>query len=153
LLAVSFALVASAQAQTIADYSNVQRAVLAAEMARTADPMAGIKAAPAPAAPASAPPVAPPPQMHAPVPLSPVEPRIDVAGVVQTSKKVLAEVSVGGVAHLLEAGQSVPGTPWAVQSVEVGRVVLAKRVMPTARPGRKVIAKAPTTRVFTLAKL
>jgi type IV pilus biogenesis protein PilP len=136
VVVVSWALAgASVSAQTIADYSRSQRAVIEAEIARnTAKAMAStpvaapVVAAPAPAA-ADKPSPFPP---ATPNPATPGDmPPWTVSGVFLSPSRSVAEVVVDGGAHLLAAGQAVPGTPWRVQSVAADKVVLVH-----ARPGR-----------------
>ncbi|WP_157603782.1 hypothetical protein [Rhizobacter sp. Root1221] len=121
---------ASAHAQTIGDYSRAQRAVIESTIARSAlrPSSGGPVGLPAlPQAAASAPlvplPQAAPPRRDMPEESS--APQVAVTGVVVTPNKALAEVVVDGVAYMLSAGQSVPGTPMTVATVAADRVVLS----------------------------
>jgi len=133
-----------ASAQTIADYSQAQRAVIQAEIARNTAKAMAVSAAssatpPAAAAvPGPAPggvPAAetgvsgrPGPALSASggeAPAGPSDPPSwRVSGVFLSSTRALAEIVVDGVAHWVGAGQAVPGTPWRVQSVAAQQVVL-----------------------------
>ena len=114
-------------AQTIADYSRAQRALLETTMAQAAARSAGMGAsAPAPS-PATAASVAAAPSMPAPhAPLPPTTPAIQVSGVFASSDGALAEVVVNVTPYLLGAGQGVPGTAWHVESIAIDRVVLSR---------------------------
>jgi hypothetical protein len=140
-------------AQTIADYSRAQRAMLEAAMtqaaARSAGPGAPAAAASVPIAAATNPPaaaqaaiasrMAPPPP--------PPSPAVQVSGVFATSAGSLAEVVVDATAYLLCAGEGVPGTAWHVETVAVDRVVLS-------RQGRGAAADAEgSRRTFALPAL
>jgi hypothetical protein len=133
------------RAQTIADYSRAQRAMLEAAMTQAAARSAGL-AASAPASPASVPSGLVPIPLAAgmatiaarPTPPSP-SPVVQVSGVVTTSAGSLAEVVVDASAYLLRAGDGVPGTAWRVETVAIDRVVLS-------RPGRGVVTDAESSR-------
>jgi hypothetical protein len=114
-------------AQTIADYSRAQRALLESTMTQAAARSAGMGAsAPAPV-PAAATSVVPPPPMPAPRwPSAPVTPAIQVSGVFESRDGTIAEVVVNATPYLLGAGQGVPGTSWHVETVAVDRVVLSR---------------------------
>jgi len=113
-----------APAQTIADYSRAQRAMLENAMTQSAARSAGLgAAAPASAASMSAPPAVLP--AHAALP--PPGPSVEVSGVFASSAGAIAEVVVNSTAYLLEPGQRVPGTAWEVRAVAVDRVVLARQ--------------------------
>jgi hypothetical protein len=117
---------AAAQAQTIADYSRVQRALLENAMTQAAARSATLPAsAPGVAAPALA---------------------VRVSGVFATAGSAIAEVAVNDVAYLLVAGEGVPGTAWRVESVALDRVVLARHEAGAGGP-------EPTRRVFSLSVL
>ena len=115
-----------ARAQTIADYSRAQRALLESTMSQAAARSAGF-AASVPVAAASAPtptasnPRPMPPSLPAP------GPGVQVNGVFASGASSVAEVVVDATAYLLQAGQGVPGTPWRVEAVAVDRVVLSRR--------------------------
>ena len=129
-----------AGAQTIADYSRAQRALLETAMAQAAARSAG-QGAPAPAVAASAP-AAPAAARMLPRP-SPPQPDVQVSGVFAASRAVVAEVLVDSTPYLLGAGERVPGTEWLVQAVAVDRVVLAHRgggALADARGGLRVFA-------------
>ncbi|HEY8975487.1 MAG TPA: hypothetical protein VIN75_14815 [Burkholderiaceae bacterium] len=113
-----------AHAQTIADYSRAQRALLESAMTQSAARSAGI-AAPAPASAASMPAaaIAPPTRVTLPPPV----PSIEVSGVFSSSAGAIAEVVVNSTPYLLEAGERVPGTAWEVRAVAVDRVVLGRQ--------------------------
>jgi type IV pilus biogenesis protein PilP len=118
------ALAAPAGAQTIADYSRAQRALLEATMAQAAARSAALGAsspAPASSSPAAAPAV--PSGRRAE---EAAEALVSVGGVFESPARILAEVSVNGVAYLLAAGQPVPGTTWRVDDIAVDRVVLSR---------------------------
>lgn len=133
-----------ASAQTIADYSRAQRAVIEAEIARdNAKAMASAVPVPVPGAmpvPATAPVTAAAtagragpalPGNDRAVPSKNL-PSWQVSGVFLSPTRALAEIVVDGVAHWVGVGQAVPGTPWRVKSVAAQRVVL---VAAQARPG------------------
>jgi hypothetical protein len=117
-----------AQAQTIADYSRAQRALLESTMSQAAARSAGF-GAPAPIAVASVPapaestprPMLPPASAPAPAPA----PGIQVSGVFASSAASVAEIVVNAMPYLLRSGQGVPGTAWRVEAVAVDRVVLS----------------------------
>jgi len=110
-------------AQTIADYSRSQRALLENTMTQAAARSAGLGAS-APSTAASAPVVAaaPAPRLQSPPGLSTVQ----VSGVFASSSGSVAEVVVNATAYLLGTGQGVPGTAWRVESIAIDRVVLAR---------------------------
>ncbi len=114
-----------ARAQTIADYSRAQRALLESAMSQAAARSAGF-AAPAPTLAASVP--APAASMPRPMlPASPAPaPGIQVSGVFASSAVSLAEIVVNETSYLLQSGQGVPGTAWRVEAVAVDRVVLIR---------------------------
>jgi len=135
---------ATAGAQTIADYSRAQRALLENTMTQAAARLAGFGAsAPAAMASTAAPAVAPPaPVMR--LPLLPPAPAVQVSGVFVSSAGVVAEVVVNATTYLLGAGQGVPGTGWHVEALSIDRVVLSRRVNDgdggDAQGARKVFA-------------
>ncbi len=135
-------------AQTIADYSRVQRAALESAMTQAAARSAAVPAS-TPGTVTPAPAVAPS-QMQRP-PQSPV-PTVQVSGVFATSASAIAEVAVDRTAYLLAAGQGVPGTAWRVESVAVDRVVLNRRV-PRTPAGAEADAPESARRVFVLPQL
>ena len=116
-----------ARAQTIADYSRAQRALLESTMSQAAARSAGF-GAPAPAVAASVPAVT----ASMPRPMLPTRPAtvpspgIQVSGVFASSAAALAEIVVNSTPYLLQAGQGVPGTAWRVEAVAVDRVVLGR---------------------------
>jgi type II secretory pathway component PulC len=117
-----------AQAQTIADYSRAQRALLESTMSQAAARSIGFAAsAPNVAVPASTPAPAASPQRSTPPSLPAPGPGVQVSGVFASSAVSVAEVVVDATAYLLQAGQGVPGTPWRVEAVAVDRVVLSRR--------------------------
>ena len=134
-----------AKAQTIADYSRAQRAMLETAMAQAAARSAGLGAS-APASPSSAP-TAPPSTSLLAAPVvgisrvtsPPLSPAVQVSGVFATSAGSLAEVVVDATAYLLRAGEDVPGTAWHVETVAIDRVVLS-------RQGRGTVADAEGSR-------
>ena len=133
-------------AQTIADYSRTQRALLESTMSQAAARSAGL-AASAPAMSASAPAVAvgiaPPPRLALP----PLAPTLQLSGMFASRDGALAEILVNGTAYLLGAAQAVPGTAWHVESIAVDRVVLV-------RPGGATSPGAEGThKVFPLPDL
>ena len=111
-------------AQTIADYSRAQRALLENAMAqaaaRSATPVAS-----APVAAASAPVVPTVAVGHPSLP--PPQPAVQVSGVFAAARGAVAEVVVDGTPYLLRAGEPVPGTAWQVRAVAIDRVVLTRR--------------------------
>jgi hypothetical protein len=117
-------------AQTIADYSQAQRAWLQTAMTQSAA-RAAHTAPSAPSAPAAQG-VAPAVPAPGPVPLRalpqlPRSPALHVSGVFSSGTVALAEILVDATAYLLEPGQSVPGTGWQVDVVAVDHVVLSQR--------------------------
>lgn len=121
------------EAQTIADYSRAQRAMLETAMAQAAARSAGLGAS-APASASSAPMAGPATSLlAAPVAaasrmtLPPPSPTVQVSGVFATSVGALAEVVVDATAYLLRAGEGVPGTAWHVETVAIDRVVLSRQ--------------------------
>jgi type IV pilus biogenesis protein PilP len=144
-MALALSVLASASsAQTIADYSRAQRTLLEATMAQAAARSAALAASAATPS-ASAATAAP----SAPVPRAPEAPEaiVSVGGVFETPVRAVAEIGVNGTVYLLTAGQSVPGTPWRVDTVAVDRVVMT-------RPGSRALAShgEPTriARAFSL---
>jgi len=157
-----------ASAQTIADYSQAQRAVIQAEIARnTAKAMAGsVTSSGIPPALAAVPGPAPlvlpgagsgvsgraGPEMAAGASATPAGstdlPSWRVSGVFLSSTRALAEIVVDGVAHWVGAGQAVPGTPWRVQSVAAQQVVL---VPAQARHGGRRSAQAKVLKLPAVA--
>ena len=113
-----------AGAQTIADYSRAQRALLESAMSQSAARSAGM-AASAPAVGASAPVAAAVPMPHPSAPVLP--PAVQVSGVFSSRDGAVAEVVVNATAYLLATGQGVPGTPWHVEAIAVDRVVLGRQ--------------------------
>lgn len=137
-----------AQAQTIADYSRAQRALLESTMSQAAARSAGF-GAPAPIAVASAPAPAEstPRPMLPPAPAPAPAPGIQVSGVFASSAASVAEIVVNATSYLLRSGQGVPGTAWRVEAVAVDRVVLS-------RHGRVATADADgVVKVFALPAL
>jgi hypothetical protein len=53
---------------------------------------------------------------------------LSVDGVFIARSRVLAQVSVNGVVHMLTQGQDVPGTSWQVQTIASHQVVLGKKM-------------------------
>jgi type II secretory pathway component PulC len=138
--------VPSANAQTIADYSRAQRALLESAMAQASARSAGVGAAvPAAAASmaASAPPV-PMPRMALPS----ATPMVQVSGVFAARDEAVAEVVVNATAYLLGVGQGVPGTSWRVDAVAVDRVVLTRQgaASPTDPDGARKVFALPALR-------
>ena len=133
------------EAQTIADYSRAQRAMLETAMAQAAARSASLGAS-APAFPSSAPMAAPATSLlAAPVAAAsrmtspPPSPTVQVSGVFATSAGSLAEVVVDATAYLLRSGEGVPGTAWRVETIAIDRVVLS-------RQGRGTVANAVGSR-------
>jgi type IV pilus biogenesis protein PilP len=131
---------AEPRAQTIADYSRAQRALLESTMSQAAARSAG--AAPSVSATgASAPSVAAAtatlPRRAAPPPA----PTLQVHGMFASRDGAVAEIVVNGTTYLLGAAQAVPGTAWQVESIATDRVVLARpggAAAPGAEGPRKV---------------
>lgn len=142
----------AAGAQTIADYSRSQRAVIEAEIARNNAQSTGGRASATPlplpgaAGPAALPSPSRPPER--PLPPIEVEPRLSVSGVFVSARHAVAEVIVEGVPYMLSAGQDVPGTAWRVQKVTVERVVLGGHADSGA--SRKGSPRSASSRVFHL---
>ncbi len=125
LASCTLALTASAAAaQTIADYSRAQRAMLESTMSQAAARSAGL-AASAPAVAASAIVATPMPALRMAVPV--MSPAIQVSGIFSAHEGAVAEVVVNATAYLLGVGQGVPGTPWHVETIAVDRVVLGRQ--------------------------
>ena len=124
---VSYALVLVAPlvgAQTIADYSRAQRALLESTMSQAAARSAGMAASvPVMAASTSVAASAPLPRMAMPA----VAPAVQVSGVFAARGGAVAEVVVNATAYLLGAGQRVPGTAWHVETIAIDRVVLGRQ--------------------------
>ena len=138
---------ACAPAQTIADYSRSQRAVLEATMSQNAARAAALVANAASASAATPGAAASAAALARTRLLPPPESNVRVSGVFSSAGRTLAEVGVDGAAYLLAAGQPVPGTPWRVASISPDRVVLA-RAAPADEGGAKT---ATTSRTFLLA--
>jgi type IV pilus biogenesis protein PilP len=115
---------ASVGAQTIADYSRSQRALLEATMAQAAARSAALSASSA--ASASAAPAPMPPAAPARPSASAAEALVSVGGVFESPARVLAEIVVNGTPYLLAPGQPVPGTPWRIAAIDVEHVVLTR---------------------------
>ncbi len=105
----------NAQAQTIADYSRMQRESIDKALAPPA----------APGSREALPPVSKPPSSPGMALRSPA-PSVIVNGVFASASRAVAEVVVGGRVHVLAAGERVPGTRWQVDAVAVDRVVLVR---------------------------
>jgi hypothetical protein len=128
---LSCAVISPASAQTIAEYSRSQRAVIEADIVRNnAKAFEGVlpkaedgslQLPPVKKGP-PLPDVRPVPGSTAPLPVE--EPRMVVSGVFVSRLRTVAEVIVEGVPYMLSTGQEVPGTPYRVQSVSSERVVL-----------------------------
>ena len=115
-------------AQTIADYSRVQRALLESTMTQAAARSAGMGASAPVPAPATAASSATPAAVPAPrAPAAPAAPAVQVSGVFESRDGAVAEVVVNATPYLLGAGQGVPGTGWRVEAVAIDRVVLSRR--------------------------
>ncbi len=113
-----------AGAQTIADYSRAQRALLENTMSQAAARSAGLAAsAPAVAAPTTVAASVPAPHVAMPA----LAPAVQVSGVFASRAGTVAEVVVNATAYLLGIGQGVPGTAWHVETIAVDRVVLARQ--------------------------
>lgn len=120
-----------AAAQTIADYSRAQRALLENAMTQAAARSTGAASsapspAPTPAATAAASPVPAPVRLTQAL-LAPAPPSVQVSGVFAAGGGALAEIVVNVTPYLLATGDGVPGTTWQVESVAIDRVVLASR--------------------------
>ena len=131
-------------AQTIADYSRAQRALLENAMTQAAARSAGVSAAasaPTPVTPASSVSGTPPPRVAQAL-LPPAPPAVQVSGVFASNGGALAEVVVNATPYLLASGDGVPGTTWQVESVAIDRVVLGRHPGTStsfdAAAGRKV---------------
>ena len=137
-LALALALVATtATAQSIDDYSRVQREAIDKAMSQaSARPATAGAAVSAVASAAASSPVR---SMVVP------RPSVSVNGVFASASRVVAEVVVNGCAYVLSAGQLVPGTSWRVDAVAVDRVVLGWIDGPGRRGG-----SAPVARTFEL---
>ena len=142
-------LLSSVEAQTIADYSRAQRALLENTMTQAAARSAGVSASvPAPSLVAASPIVAPPvaPAPHGALPM--LAPTVQVSGVFASREGAIAEVVVDATPYLLGAGQGVPGTGWHVEAIDVDRVVLSRH----GATGAAADAQA-ARKVFTLPAL
>ncbi len=138
-------LVAStASAQTIADYSRAQRAMLESVMSQAAARSAGM-AASAPVVPASSATAAAAPSPRV-LPQTPSL-AVHVSGIFASREGAVAEVVVNTTAYLLGVGQGVPGTAWRVETIAVDRVVLDRQGSPGAVDGDGL------RRVFSLPAL
>ena len=111
-------------AQTIADYSRAQRALLESTMSQAAARSAGMGAS-APAVPVSTPPAPSPGLSRLPMPS--LAPLVQVSGVFASRGSAVAEIVVNATAYLLGTGQGVPGTSWHVESIAIDRVVLVRQ--------------------------
>ena len=139
-------------AQTIADYSRSQRAVIEAEIARNNAKVLGAAVPP----PVPSPPPLPALSSSPPFPASAVAlpsgaalppmtrearpparggPEWEVTGVFVSASRSVAEVVVDGSPFFLGVGEPVPGTRWRIDSISAGRVVL---VAPGLKAGRAV---------------
>ena len=128
LVGVLAMLASGAGAQTIADYSRAQRALLENTMTQAAARSASLGAsAPVPVQTAAASTASLPPMSAPHPPLPPVAPVVQVSGVFASGGGAIAEVIVNATPYLLGAGQGVPGTAWHVESIAVDRVVLSRR--------------------------
>jgi type IV pilus biogenesis protein PilP len=139
----------SVGAQTIADYSRAQRALLETTMAQAAARSAGM--GPSAPGPATASSVAASPSMpapHAPSPPPAPVPAVQVSGVFASSDGAIAEIVVNATPYLLGAGQGVPGTAWHVESIAIDRVVLSRHGSVVAAAGAQALR-----RVFALPTL
>jgi type IV pilus biogenesis protein PilP len=140
-------LATSSAAQTIADYSRAQRAFIEAGMAQ-ATARAAAMAASGVASSASGP--SKPPAVSEPQPpAEPPLPVVTVEGVFDSGVRTLAEISVDGHPYLLSTGQTVPGTAWHVEAIEIDRVVLTRTARERAPAGGRVVA----SKVFALPAL
>jgi type IV pilus biogenesis protein PilP len=111
-------------AQTIADYSRAQSALLESTMSQAAARSAGLTApVPAVAAASSVAASAPTPRMAMPA----MAPAVLVSGVFASRSGAVAEVVVNATAYLLGAGQGIPGTAWHVETIAIDRVVLGRQ--------------------------
>jgi hypothetical protein len=127
LAACVLSLPPGAGAQTIADYSRAQRALLESTMTQAAARSAGMGASapvPGPATTASSATLTTMPAPRAPS--APPAPAVQVSGVFESRDGALAEVVVNATPYLLGAGQGVPGTTWRVEAVAIDRVVLSR---------------------------
>ncbi len=117
-----------AQAQTIADYSRAQRALLESKMTQAAARSAGMGSpAPAASAPPAASAAAPAPPLASRAPVRSMAPAVQVSGVFASKEGAIAEVVVDATPYLVTVGQGVPGTAWQVEAIAVDRVVLGRR--------------------------
>ncbi len=125
----------TATAQSISDYSRAQRAVLEADIARNTARALGTGGVITPAAPGgpaapnaatAAAPVSGAAMMPPPMPRPFVAPQRGMAvnGVITLATRSMVDLRSDGVSHLLLPGDTVPGTPWVVSSINAQRVVL-----------------------------
>ena len=127
---------ASVDAQTIADYSRAQRALLENTMTQAAARSAGMGAsAPAPSAATATPVVAAPSSPALRTPLPPLASAVQVSGVFASRDGAVAEVVVNTTPYLLGVGQGVPGTAWQVEAIAIDRVVLSRHEGSVAAAG------------------
>ena len=138
---------ASPRAQTIADYSRAQRALLESTMTQAAARSAGLGASAAAAGPAPAASVVVPTRASMPLAALPTPtPAVQVSGVFASNQGALAEVLVNTTPYLVGVGQGVPGTAWQVEAIAVDRVVLSRRgggAAADAQAARRVFALPP----------
>jgi type IV pilus biogenesis protein PilP len=113
-----------AGAQTIADYSRAQRALLESTMSQAAARSAGFGAS-APAVAAAASVAASAPMSR--VTLASASTAVQVSGVFSSRDAVIAEVVVNATPYLLGIGQVVPGTGWMVEAIAIDHVVLGRQ--------------------------
>lgn len=134
-LVAAFALLTSASsgAQSIHDYSQAQRALLEAEMAKsTAKAMGGTGAAQTPV------PTTPTDPVQS-VPFAARERGMSIVGVIALTSRSMVELVNDGETHLLLQGDTVPNTSWIVQTITPERVVLK-----TGRPSRTRTLAVPS---------
>ena len=120
---------AAVEAQTIADYSRAQRALLENTMTQAAARSAGMGAsapAPSPATAVATSAVATPAGPAPRAPLPPLATAVQVSGVFASRDGAVAEVVVNATPYLLGVGQGVPGTAWHVEAIAIDRVVLSR---------------------------
>jgi hypothetical protein len=131
---------ASANGQTIGDYSRAQATALEHSMMQSiARPLSAVAGTPGepPAAPAADAGITVKPARTTPEGESAsrrVSRDILVSGVFATRTKTVAEVTVDGIRYWLVEGDVVPHTSWFLRRVTVDRVELGRRAAASASP-------------------
>lgn len=133
-----------AAAQTIQQYSDAQKQVIASEVSKSYGSPTPAPAATAPAAPAAD---AAAPKIVPVAYIPPKAPTVQVAGVTHLQGRHIAEVIVDNTVHLVPQGVRVPGTKWIVREADISRVVLLQPRDPKVKRSKDV------TRVINLPSI